>query len=297
MRDALLSEVIDMWTGIRSREEEAELPVKLSVVICTIPQRIQYLQSAILNVMRQNYPCELLVITDAGYSEYVKNAIPLSVYGSVRIRVLDSSGEGLSKARNRGVEASTGDIILFMDDDVVLPNPNIFFKVVEAFENDDKLGVYGVQVKPILYNSTKLKDDYAWIYGCTDDKAVRPVGAFFAVRRECFDVVGLFSENLGRFGNHLLSGEETELFNRIQKYMGLKVILDSSVTVYHVIHGRGWRYILKRTFMEGVSKARFRNYDYSAEKSYLKRYLRDFPTGWVVVGSTVLGFLVGKLWR
>jgi len=283
----------DIKVGI---EEEIEFPTKLSVVICTVPERIQFLQSAIVNVMKQNYPCELLIVTDAGYSEYVRDAIPVSVYGSVRLRVLESSGEGLSKARNRGVEASTGDIILFMDDDIILPNPNIFFRVVEAFENDDRLGVYGVQVKPLLYNSIRLKDDYNWVYGCTDDKAVRPVGAFFAVRRECFNVVGLFDEKLGRFGNYLLSGEETELFNRIQKYMGLKVVLDNSVTVYHIIHNRRWRYILRRAFMEGISKARFRNYDYSAERSYLKRYLKDFPLGWIVVGSTLFGFMVGKLW-
>jgi len=49
--------------------------------------------------------------------------------------------------------------------------------------------------------------------------------------------------------------------------------------------------------MEGISKARFGNYDYSAEKSYLKRYLKDFPVGWLVVGATGLGFIVGKLRR
>jgi len=109
------------------------------------------------------------------------------------------------------------------------------------------------------------------------------------------NIVGLFNENLGRFGKHLLSGEETELFNRIQKYMGLKVVLDDSVKVYHLIHGRKWKYVLGRAFMEGVSKAKFKNYSYSAEKSYLKRYLRDFPTGWLISGATILGFAVGKL--
>jgi len=79
--------------------------------------------------------------------------------------------------------------------------------------------------------------------------------------------------------------------------MGLKVVIDNSVRVYHIIHNRGWKYVLRRAFMEGVSKARFKNYDYSAEKSYLKRYLKDFPVGWLVVGATCLGFIVGRLRR
>ena len=283
--------------SIRSLEEVEEI-TKLSVVICTTPERRQYLHSVLANVLRQNYkPCEIIIVTDAGYSDYIRNDIPLSIYGLLNVRVIESGGYGLSKARNRGVEASRGDIILFIDDDVILPDSNTFFRVVEAFENDDLLGVYGVQVKPLFYNSVKLDDKYNWIFGCTDDNAVRPVGAFFAVRRECFNIVGLFNEYLGRFRKYLLSGEETELFNRIQKFMRLKVVIDSTVRVYHIIHNRGWKYVLRRAFMEGVSKARFKNYDYSAEKSYLKRYLKDFPVGWLVVGATGLGFVVGKLRR
>lgn len=266
---------------------------KLSVVICTTPERLQFLHSAIMNVLRQNYPCEIIIVTDRGCSQVIKESIPISIYESYPIRVVESGGMGLSKARNRGVATSLGDILLFMDDDIVIPNPNTFFRVVEAFENDDRLGVYGVQVKPILYDSVRLKDDYNWLFGCTDDNAVRPIGAFFAARREIFNVVGLFNENLGRKGN-LISGEETELFIRVQKHMGLKVVLDSRFKVYHLIHNRGWKYILKRAFAEGVSKARFKGYDYSAEKKYFFRYLKD-PIGWVVVGATGLGFIVGRL--
>ena len=276
-------------------EEEMDLS-KLSVVICTVPVRSEQLASTLMNIARQNYkPHEVIVVTDEGYSDYVKSNIPLPLFEWLKIRVIDSGGRGLSRARNRGVEAALGNIILFIDDDVVIPDPDTLFKVLEAFETDDKLGVYGVQVKPLFYDSIRLDDKYNWLFGCTDDRAVRPVGAFFAVRRVCFNVVGLFDEKLGRFGRYLLSGEETELFNRIQKYMSLKVVIDNNVKVYHIIQGRKWRYIFRRAFMEGISKARFRNYDYSAEKTYLLRYLKDFPVGWVVVGATCLGFVVGTL--
>ncbi len=270
--------------------------MKLSVILCTTPERALFLTSALANLAKQNcQPDEVLVVTDFSNGELVEDVIPDTLFDVLNIRVLESSGAGLSKARNRGVEASTGDVLVFMDDDVVLPDANILFRVKEAFEEDEKLGVYGVQVKPIFQNSVKLPDKFNWIFGCTDDKAVRPVGAFFAVRREIFNVVGLFDENLGRKGN-LISGEETELFIRVQKFMGLKVVLDSRFKVYHLIHDRGWKYVLKRAFAEGISKARFRNYDYSVEKRYLLRYCCD-PIGWVVAGATLLGFVVGKVRR
>ena len=269
--------------------------MQLSIVISTTPNRITYLASLLSNLAKQNYaPDEVLVVSDKNKSETIRNSISNTLY-NLNLRIISSGGYGLSKARNRGVEASLGDIVLFIDDDIIIPDPNTLFRAKEAFEEDERLGVYGVQVKPLLYNSVKLPDKFNWLFGCTDDKAVRPVGAFFAVRRECFNVVGLFSENLGRKGN-LISGEETELFNRIQKYMGLKIVLDNSLKVYHLIYNRGWRYILKRAFAEGVSKARFRGYNYSAERKYLKRYLKD-PVGWLIAGTTLAGFLACKLTR
>ncbi|MHC1610630.1 MAG: glycosyltransferase family 2 protein, partial [Candidatus Methanospirareceae archaeon] len=219
--------------------------------------------------------------------------IPDEVFEQLNARVIESGGTGLSRARNRGVEASTGDVLVFMDDDILISDANLLFRVREAFGKDEKLGVYGVQVKPLFYNSVKLPDKFNWIFGCTDNNAVRPVGAFFATRREIFNIVGLFDENLGRKGN-LISGEETELFIRVQKFIGLKVVLDNRYRVYHLIHNRRWKYVLKRAFAEGISKARFKNYDMSVEKKYLFRYLKD-PIGWVVVGATGLGYFIRRM--
>lgn len=267
---------------------------RLSVIIATKPERMSFLVTVLRNLNAQTYrPDETLIVTDAGEKRYIDTALSNAIKSELNIRVIDSGGRGLSRARNRGVEASTGDILLFIDDDILIPDNNILFRVVEAFEEDENLGVYGVQVKPKFFDSVKLPGKFNWLFGCTDDNAVRPVGAFFAARRDIFNVVGLFDENLGRKGN-LISGEETELFIRVQKFMGLKVVLDNRFRVYHLIHNRRWGYILRRAFYEGISKARFRGYDYSAEKKYLLRYLRD-PLGWLIAGATGLGFVVGKL--
>ena len=272
--------------------------MKMSVVVCTIPERLTYLSSLLANLNNQTLPPdEVIIFTDEGQGGLLEDVF--SSRGSfeflrflLRIRILESGGTGLSKARNRGVEAAVGDIVVFIDDDVVLSDRNILFRVREAFEEDGKLGVYGVQVKPLFYNSKKLPDKFNWIFGCTDDNAVRPVGAFFAVRRVIFNIAGLFETSLGRNRN-LVSGEETELFNRIEK-LGWKIVLDSRFRVHHIVEGVTWKYILKRAYYEGVSKAKFREYSYSAEKKYLLRYLKD-PVGWIVAGATGIGFVAGKV--
>ncbi|MDK2876171.1 MAG: hypothetical protein PWQ22_581 [Archaeoglobaceae archaeon] len=267
---------------------------KMNWQMKVIPERAMFLTSVLSNLIKQNYqPDEVLVITDDGKGKILEDVIPDELFDLLNLRVLESGGVGLSRARNRGVEASTGDILVFMDDDIVLPDTSLLFRVREAFEEDEKLGIYGVQVKPIFHNSVALPDKFNWLFGCTDDNAVRPIGAFFVVRREIFNVVGLFDENLGRKGN-LISGEETELFIRVQKHMGLKVVLDNRFKVYHLIHNRKWRYILRRAFAEGISKARFKNYDMSVERKYLFRYLKD-PVGLLITVVATTGYVVGRL--
>jgi len=67
---------------ILSFEEEEVEGTKLSVIVCTTPERRQHLHSVLANILKQNYkPYEVLIVTDAGYSDYVRNNIPLSVYG------------------------------------------------------------------------------------------------------------------------------------------------------------------------------------------------------------------------
>jgi len=57
-------------------EEEEDL-LELSVVICTTPERKEQLASALLNVARQNYkPQEVIVVTDEGYSDYLTSSPP-----------------------------------------------------------------------------------------------------------------------------------------------------------------------------------------------------------------------------
>jgi len=268
--------------------------MRLSVVICTIPDRLIYLSSLLTNLLKQSYvPDEVIIVTDKGQRDLILNSFP-TLQSLIRIRVTETDGKGLSKARNKGISLSTGDIILFIDDDIVIPDTNILFRVKEAFEEDDQLGVYGVQVKPLFYNSVKLDDKFNWIYGCTNGKAIRPVGAFFAVRRECFNVVGLFNESLGRYGKYLLSGEETEFFNRVQRYMKLKVRLDNNMKVEHIVSGVKWRYIIRRAFMEGISKSKFKNYNLTTERRYLLMYITD-PVGWLISLVTVIGYIYGKV--
>ena len=92
--------------------------MRVSVVIPTY-NRADFVREAIASVLRQDYPAiELIVVDDGsrdGTAAVVRGFEPA-------VRYVWQENRGVSAARNRGVAASTGDLIAFLDsDDLWLP--------------------------------------------------------------------------------------------------------------------------------------------------------------------------------
>jgi GT2 family glycosyltransferase len=114
------------------------------LIICTRdrPQDIAELFKTI--VTQTHSPSEVIVVDDSS-SDKVKEAVYSfsQRFSKTRIIHLKGSGEGLSEARNLGVKASKGEIILFLDDDIrlfddALENLALFFR-----DQPEALGVQG----------------------------------------------------------------------------------------------------------------------------------------------------------
>ena len=84
--------------------------MKVSVVIPTC-DRPEYLERAVASVFNQNYqPIEVLIIDNGNepiLSERLSNYSNLAIYW-IGARV------GVSKARNFGIQKSTGDVVCFL---------------------------------------------------------------------------------------------------------------------------------------------------------------------------------------
>ncbi len=96
----------------------SEAPV-VSVVIPTY-NRAGVICRTIDNVLAQTYRDTEIIVVDDGSTDDTQ--AELRSYGG-RIRVIAQSNAGPAAARNRGIEAATGDLIAFQDsDDLWLPN-------------------------------------------------------------------------------------------------------------------------------------------------------------------------------
>lgn len=174
--------------------------------------------------------------------------------------------QGLSHARNHGIAAARGDILLFTDDDV-LPEPDWLETALSGMLKYDA-DACGGYIAPIwespppdwltqrfhgfLAVRTERCDDYD-----ITSPSQAPFGANMAFRREVFEKVGDFDTSRGRKGNVLASGEDGELFERILS-AGLKVVFLGQSRVHHKVESfrltkryfRRWRFQTSRNIAQ-----------------------------------------------
>jgi len=215
-----------------SNEQENPL---VSVVIPTY-KRPDMLGRAIDSVLNQTYDnIEIIVVDDNDEdSEYRKETEDfMEKYTDVNNLVYfkHKENKGGSAARNTGIRNSKGDFVAFLDDDDEWVKEKLV-KQIKEFNNLD--GEYGVVYHPYLKCSENKEQIIPDIkntkeYSGNITKLLLK-GNFIGtpvvlVKKEVFNKVGLFDENLPRL-------QDWELFIRISQYYKFKLINQSLTIVY-----------------------------------------------------------------
>lgn len=170
--------------------------------------------------------------------------------------------QGLSNARNRGVEIAQGDIILFTDDDV-LPEPDWLETVLTGMDkyHADACGGFIAPIwerQPPVWLTERfhgflaIRTEHSGDFQIIDARQA-PFGANMAIKKSVLKHVGLFDTNRGRKGSILASGEDGEMFERIIT-AGFKVMFLGQARVHHKVEAfrltkkyfRNWRFQTSR---------------------------------------------------
>jgi GT2 family glycosyltransferase len=234
----------------------------VSVIICTYAdRRWAELQAAVRSASDQTGdPSQVIVVVD--HNDSLEARARREMPG---VRVISNQHHrGLSGARNSGIEASTGEIIVFLDDDAVA-GEGWLTRLIAPFSSAEVVGVGGF-VEPMWPAGRPgwFPDEFDWVVGCsyrgmpTSTRQVRnPIGCNMSFRREVFAEIGGFRTDLGRIGRRPVGAEETELCIRLAVQMPSKrVVYVPEAAVRHRIPASRAtvHYFLERCYYEGVSK-------------------------------------------
>ena len=115
--------------------------MKLSIIICT-KNRLGDLIMCINSLRQQTIVPYEIIIVDVSTDNLIEKFISESLF--FNFVYLRQKYGYLTHARNIGIRKATGDIILFLDDDVIL-HQDYLENIIETFKNDKKKRIGGVQ--------------------------------------------------------------------------------------------------------------------------------------------------------
>lgn len=207
-----------------------------------------------------------VIVVDNNSKDHTRQVVEEFRHEWPLLRYEFESKQGLSHARNHGIAAARGEILLFTDDDV-LPEPD-WLEVTLAGLQKYRADACGGYIAPIweipppdwlterFYGFLAVRTERSDAYDIISASQA-PFGANMAVRKAVFGQVGLFDTSRGRKGKVLASGEDGELFERILA-ADLKAVFLGQSRVHHKVESfrltkryfRRWRFQTSRNIAQ-----------------------------------------------
>jgi GT2 family glycosyltransferase len=179
-------------------------------------------------------------------------------------RIVTEPQRGVSRARNAGIHAATGNILAFLDDDSIA-DPNWLPLLLTPFRDPQVLAVVGSISAQTLANPVSQTFDYLHraqfpesqltVDGNAEKesfpmRAALVGNANMAIRREAFDRFGNFDARFGR-GTRIGSGEEPDLLLRV--LLGrAKIVIEPAARILHR-HSMDSRAVRRWAFHSGCA--------------------------------------------
>ncbi|MEL6777681.1 MAG: glycosyltransferase family 2 protein [Cyanobacteria bacterium J06597_16] len=170
---------------------------KVSIIIPAY-NAMRYLPETLDSALSQSFSDFEIMIVDDGSTDNIKDWF-INLRDS-RVRLISQTNQGKSVALNEGIAQTSGEYIAFLDADD-LWEPTKLEKQVQCLQADPQVG--------LVYTWTALADETGQATGrilashaegqvwkTLILKNILACGSTPMVRRQCFDVVGLFSPEL-----------------------------------------------------------------------------------------------------
>jgi GT2 family glycosyltransferase len=196
---------------------------RISVVVCsyngesTIAETLDALE-------RLEYPDYEVIVVDDGSIHALRE-----ITSTYNLHLIRQENQGLSVARNTGMEAATGEIVAYIDDDAY-PDPHWLTYLAASFMRSNHAGIGGPNIAPP--NDGDIADCIANAPGgpihvlLTDEIAEHIPGCNMAYRRERLMAVGGFDS---RFR---VAGDDVDLCWRLQE-CGWTLGFSPTAVVWH----------------------------------------------------------------
>ncbi len=215
--------------------------IDISIIIATC-NREQILWETVEKACQaiENTNAELIVVNDSGYEIFV----PLKY--SDKIKYFDNPKNGVSSARNFGVQNTEGEILFFIDDDMWINSEVIDWINYNLIANKSKEAAYNMNweyprsLTEKLINSKIgkyiLTHGYNTMWGRMHQIGEKPISGLYPSKivasgslimtRKTFNKIGGYNEAM------IFQGEDIDLSNKLNGY-SIPIYCVFDATLYH----------------------------------------------------------------
>lgn len=217
----------------------------ITIIVCTY-NRDRYIYECLSRLANNHTDAawELIVVNNNSTDRTVSECQRFEQdYPAVDYHYVLETQQGLSFARNRGIQEAKGDWLVFLDDDAMV-EPDYIDNLHKHLNYHPAAGAFGGAITPFFEQQTP---DWLspWAMGfvsaldmgdkvCAFPKNKYPIGANMGIAKKVLEQVGCFNTALGRTKDNLLGGEEKDIFLRIHQ-AGYPILYFPNMGVKHCI--------------------------------------------------------------
>lgn len=274
--------------------------IQVSVIIPT-HNRSEYLRNTIISLQEQNFPkyeYEIVVVDNNSTDNTPQVVEACDRKGKKEVVYVKEPEVGLHNARHAGAKAAEGEILAYVDDDVIC-DKNWLSELVKHYA-DPEVGCVGGKILPKWEAEppkwVKQYPSYLSLLDLGDEvkelKTLKIYGCNFSIRRSLLFEVGGF--NPDAFCDKKLiwyrGDGETGLLRKVLA-TGRKIIHTPYAIVWHVIPESRLTisYFKKRFFIQGISSS-FSAYR-TDKFSRIRLFYRSCKFGIISIICKVLAFI------
>ncbi len=241
-------------------------PPLVSVVVSTF-RRPEALRRTLASLQEATYEADRLevIVVDDGSGDETENVVSSASRGAkFRTTYLRQENRGVATARNRGAREARGDLLLFLDDDILIPPDAIFSHVRIHAEVSDCL-VNGhwdfepglaAELKSSAFGRFRIEIE-EWVKSGIEMKPLQGSRTEPAAVTACN--LSLWKSDFVRIGGFdeefPFAGAEDQEFSRRAKNIGLRFIYDYDLRFWHNDHRLTLRQFCERQRRGAISAA------------------------------------------
>jgi glycosyltransferase involved in cell wall biosynthesis len=220
--------------------------MKVTVILCTYNRcrsLVRALESLVASQLPPAAEWEVLVVDNNSTDQTREVVADFALRFAGRVRYVLEPRQGLSYARNAGIQEAGGDVLAFVDDDVTV-EPEWLARLTSIFQEGSWAGAggpilpeSGFKLPPwISPSALHLSAPFAHFNPCSDpgELAEPPWGANMAFRKAMFQKYGGFRTDLGLRPGSRITNEDIE-FGRRLLAAGERLFYVPTAVVYHPV--------------------------------------------------------------